>query len=287
MSTKHLHSRGRQFVAATALVALTLQAGSAQIFRSRQPDPGTVETITVVEPAFVPRVITNVVEVRVPTNIFVNLYRTNQFAVRRTNVFDVFRTNLVTRTLTNTIVVDLTRTNYVTRYRTNLNNLTLTNYETVLVFKTNWVTRPSVHTVQIDLPAAEAALPPADLVAPVGAGPASAPAALSADNLSFTAVRTRKPPVNDQVEISLKLKTAGAEAPVFESQEWQVERTDGSVLLFGQGPEFKRDLPLGNYKVEVKAKPAGKRLPIRVRGFLEVTRDEVVQQKPVVVLGAR
>ena len=131
------------------LLLLTLLVG-VPVFgaetKKRQTAPGSGESVTVVQTSFVPRVITNVVEMRVPTNVFITVYRTNQFEVLRTDVVDVYRTNLVKTVRTNIIPVELTltnvvtlyetnwnrltRTNLITRYQTNVNTLTLTNWET-------------------------------------------------------------------------------------------------------------------------------------------------------------
>jgi hypothetical protein len=272
------------------------------------PTPQSVETVNVVQTSSFPRAITNVIEVWVPTNVFVNVYHTNQFAAQRTNVFDVYRTNWVSRTLTNTIAVELRQTNLVTRYqtnvvtayqtnlnvvtltnlvtrhRTNVNTLSLTNWQTVLMFKTNWITQPVTNLVQLEVPADQAASAPAagdveskgDIAAapPIG-GPI------------LEARRTAKPSVNGQAEISLKLKSAGNEAPTFLSQEWQVERSDRSVLLFGRGPEFRREVPLGTYKVEVKTRSTEDSPVVRVRGNFEVLRDEVILSRPAGLVNVR
>ena len=57
------------------------------------------------------RWITNVIEVRMPANRFVNEYHTNWVTLLRTNVVDVYATNRVTRTLTNQVAVEASRTN--------------------------------------------------------------------------------------------------------------------------------------------------------------------------------
>lgn len=242
--------------------------------------PPGIEVVTTVHTVPVPQVITNHIEVYVPTNTFISVYRTNVYQAYRTNVIEVFQTNRLTRTLTNTVVVALTHTNWVTRYQTNLQTLTLTNWEQVLVFKTNWVTQPVANVVQVDVPARQPESP-----LPASAVPTVVPVAV-AGGFTLEASRTGKAPVNDQVEVSLKLKAAGGPTPAISSQEWQVQRTDGSVLLFGQGPEFKRDLPLGSYKVEVKAR-TGANTPLRIRGAFELTRDEIIQQKPPGLADAR
>jgi hypothetical protein len=277
------------------LASITSLSAVGAESNARSSASGSAETVNVIQASFVPRVITNVIEVRVPTNVFINVYRTNQFAVSRTNVFDVYRTNWMTATLTNTIPVDLTRTNlvtryqtnlhiltqtnWITRYQTNLNTLTLTNWETMLVFKTNWLTRPATNLVQIDLPAGNGEPKIDNAVA--------APVPASKDTLILEARRTAKPSANGQAEIALKLKSEGDETPTFVSQEWKVERADNSVLLFGRGAEFKREVPLGPYKVEVKVRSDENSSPIRVRGNFEVTRDDVIQSKPAGLVNAR
>ena len=276
--------------------------GSGAEFNARPTSSGGGESVTVVQTSYVPRAITNVVEMRVPTNVFFTVYRTNQFEVLRTNVFDVYRTNLVRVARTNVVPVELmltnvvtlyqtnwnhlTRTNLITRYQTNVNTLTLTNWETVLVFKTNRFTQPVTNLVQVDLPATRTATSETkDNNAPKE-DPRTATVA-STDGFLLEAERTAKPSANGQAEISLKLKSAGDKTPAFLSQEWQVGRTDNSVLLFGRGPEFKRELPLGTYKVDVKARATESSPLVRVRGTFEVTRDEVIVQKPAGLVNAR
>ena len=228
--------------------------------------------VNVIQTGFVPRIITNVIEMRVPTNIFVTVYRTNQFEVLRTNVFDVYRTNLITR------------------YQTNVNTLTLTNWETVLVFKTNRFTQPITNLVQIEVPTSR----PATVQSPdkneskgTIANVTAVPAAAPTDGFLLEAARTAKPSANGQAEITLKLKSTDNETPTLHLQEWQVERTDRSVLLFGRGPEFKRELPLGTYKVEVKTRATESSPIVRVRRNFEVTRDEVILQKVPGLVNAR
>lgn len=273
----------RRALPATSLVLLALGLAFPTTGDANEPQTSTppgVETVTLVHTVPVPQVITNQIEVYVPTNTFISVYRTNYYPAFRTNVFEVHQTNWLTRNFTNTIVVELTQTNLVTRYQTNLQTLTLTNWEPVLVFKTNWVTQPVANVVHVEVPIRQP-----EAAAPATAGPMVVPVAV-ANGFTLEASRTGKLPVNDQVEVSLKLKPAGGTSLAISSQEWQVQRTDGSVLLFGQGPEFKRDLPLGSYKVEVKAR-IGVSAPVRIRGNFELTRDAIIQQKPPGLADAR
>jgi hypothetical protein len=95
---------------------------------------------------WVENTITNLIEVRMSRNRFVNEYRTNWADHVTTNVFDQYRTNQLVRTLTNRFIVDSWRTNSVNSFRTNWQHVTLTN-EVVLnrtrtnvldSYKTNW-----------------------------------------------------------------------------------------------------------------------------------------------------
>jgi hypothetical protein len=301
-----------------------LFAGVPAFGAAPNPDPAPVapglETVEVFRTNWIPRFITNVVEVRMPTNYFAIEYRTNRFAELRTNVIDVYQTNRVTRTrtntiaveqtqtnlvttyqtnlntitltnwaaalvfktnlvtvpLTNSIVVEQTQTNFVTRYQTNVNTLTLTNWETALVIKTNWVTQSVTNLVEVKIQAAPVeAVKPADSSEPKASTAIASPASGTKTGWTVEAARTEKPPASNQVEVQLKLKSAGDAASALPLQEWRVERADGSVLLFGQGEEFKRELPLGTYKVLVTARSADDSPPVRVRANLEVTRNGV------------
>jgi hypothetical protein len=300
------------------------------------PAPAGFEAVDVLRTNWIPRVITNVIEIRMPTNIFiteyrtnrfvewrtnvVDVYRTNRFVEWRTNVIDVYRTNWVTRTrtnmiaieqtqtnlvtayqtnlniiiltnletvlvfktnletkaLTNSVMVEQTRTNLITRYQTNVNTLTLTNWETVLVIKTNRVKQPVAKLVEATLAAA-----PADVAKAAGGGESKVATPTASTNLesgtgwTVEAARTEKPPTDNQVEVQLKLKSAGDAVSTLTLQEWRVERTDGSVLLFGQGQEFKRELPPGIYKVQVTARLAEGSPSELARANLEVTREGV------------
>jgi len=270
MNTTNVFRRTLNLALASLLGPLVGLSAFGAESSARPTSPGSVETVNVIQTSFVPRVITNVIEMRVPTNIFVNLYRTN----------------LVTRYQTNLNL--LTQTNFVTRYQTNVNTLTLTNWEAVLVFRTNWIKRPITNLVQIDMPAERAdATRAARAIESKGNTATTAASAASTDGPILEAMRTAKPSVNGQAEICLRLKSAGDETPKFSSQEWKVERTDNSVLLFGRGPEFKREVPLGAYKVEMKARSAEIGPPVRVRGDFEVTRDQVIQSKPPGFVNAR
>ena len=248
---------------------------------SRQATPLRVETVTETQTSWIPRAITNIIEVRIPTNIFINVYRTNQIEVVRSNVVNVYRTNWTERTETRVVPVDLTRTNFVTRYQTNLNTLTFTNWESVLVMKTNRVTERVPNVVEIVLPAdgLDTSTTTSNTKASVPATTTVASAAVL-EGLALDTATTGKAVANDLIEVRFKLKSADGAAPRLATYEWRVERTDGSVLLFGQEPEFKRELPLGTYRIEVKTRAVTSSPYIRVRGVVEVTDSAVIQQMP-------
>src|SRR5947209_16798726 len=122
---------------------------------------------TVVQTNGLDRWITNVVEVRMPVNHFVNQYHTNHIEVVRTNVVAFYATNWVTRlhtnivwlnvprtnwvstVRTNTVVLEAVKTNFVVAYQTNLKTLNLTNWKTVLILKTTWVIQPITNVAEI------------------------------------------------------------------------------------------------------------------------------------------
>ncbi len=242
------------------------------------------------------RWITNVIEVTIPTNRFVNLYHTNwtprtmtnSVTVEAfwTNVVNAYQTNWTTKTRTNVVAVNAARTNFFTRYRTNWSTLNLTNWETVVMLRTNWVTVPVTNVVRIDIPAN----PPASTAAPgkvIAPKPAlvepASPAPAWSGPLTIEAVRTARAPANNMVEVAMKVRRTDNVAASVQVQQWRVEREDNAVLFVGQEQEFKRQLLVGKYKVEARLRAAPGALPTSVRGTLSVTPQHVVIQPRLLV----
>ncbi len=229
------------------------------------------------------RTITNVIEVTVPLNRFVNEFHTNRVEQLRTNVVEVLATNVVTRTITNRLVLDAFRTNVVFGYATNLKVLNLTNWQTVLVMKTNWVTQSVTNTIQLDLPANRAVVGPRAGAEPRESSGESVPAATASavkEGLVLEAAKTDRYPVNNHVEVEMRVRSAGGEGPL-QVLKWRVEKEDGSILSFGQEADFKRQLPVGRYKVEARVQRAGDNPVQVVRGTLDVTLREAVIRQPL------
>jgi hypothetical protein len=272
------------------------------------------------------RWITNHVEVRMPTNVFVNEYRTNWFEQWATNVVNVYRTNWNTASVTNTLPVERVRTNFVTAYRTNLltktltnsvpvtlvqtnfvdafrtnfltqqqtnwKTLNLTNWENVLIMKTNWVTQLVTNVVEIDLPAnrplaREATSKPADTPALVSSPVASSASPLEpAGALLLDAARTSRPVTNNYAEVRLTARWKNAAAAPLEVPQWRVEREDGAILAFGQEPAFVRELPIGRYKVQLRAQREGNNAVETARGVLDLTAATATMQQKAVPIAS-
>ena len=269
----------------TAVIFVVCAAGS--------PASG-VETYTA-KTNWLERSITNVIEVSVPVNHFVNEYHTNHVERFRTNLVNLFTTNLLTRTSTNRIVVEAFRTNHVDAYKTNWVNrvltneivvdayttnrrtLNVTNWETVIVMKTNWITHPVTNVVQIDLIAKGTSPIPKE----AGAETAAQTVSTSKEGLVLEASRTARVLANNNAEVQVRVKSNSETESPLQVLKWKVEREDGTFLSFGQDREFNRDLPLGRYKVEARIQgQAG--TPVQVlRGTLEVTprQASILQQK--------
>jgi hypothetical protein len=257
------------------------------------------------------RWITNVIEVTMPTNRFVNEYHTNWVPQVRTTTIDVYatnwsmrtvtnhimvealwtntvvayKTNVITRTLTNSVAVNLLQTNVLDRYHTNWSTLNLTNWVTVIMFKTNWLTQPVTNVAQVDMSSRPAtALPaPSEVVSlkePVVEAAPPAPAGGPSAPLVILATRTTRPPANNLVEVQMKVRWAGNGSAQLRVQSWRIQREDGAVFMFGQEQEFLRQLPVGKYTVEARLK-AEEDGPLYVaRGTLSVTlHDAVIHQR--------
>ena len=240
----------------------------------------------------------------------VNIYATNRLTRTLTNQFwvDVFRTNFVTayhtncrtldltnwqtaivmntnwqtRTLTNGFLVDAFRTNFVTAYQTNWKTLDLTNWQAAIVMKTNWVAQTITNVVQVDV--SSPAVSPAPMVPVEGASQkgsraqpsAAAPPASTASPLVLEARRTSRPPNKGQFEVQLNVRGIATLTTLLQVQQWRVERDDRAILCFGQDPEFKRELPAGRYKVEVKARQDDDGSVLTFGGALLVSPREVL-----------
>ena len=84
---------------------------------------------------------------------------------------------------------------------------------------------------------------------------------------------------NNLVEVHLNVRHSSDPAARLQIQQWRVEREDGTILCFGQDREFKRDLPVGRYKVELKLqRDASGTTPV-VRGTLSVSAEEATIQQ--------
>jgi len=296
----------------TALVGLFRVLAFSLALSASSPSLSGAE-VTIIRTNWLERWITNVIDVRMPLNQFVDEYHTNWFTQMQTNIVDVpvtnwtmvkqtnqvevaatwtnyvtaYHTNWNTKTLTNHVTLNLVQTNFVDRYQTNWSTLTLTNWETLVLFKTNWITQPVTNVVQVDLPTrpAAAAAVPSEAVEPqeARAETASPVPAGWAGPLAIEAARTTKPPANDLVEVQLKVRRTDNSSAPLQVQHWRVEREDGAVLLAGQDQQFKRPLPVGKYKVEAKLKAEGDNPPLTVRGTLSVTLHEASIQPRLLV----
>jgi hypothetical protein len=259
------------------------------VFTAATATAGNIQT------NWVERWITNTVEVQMQANRFVtefhtnwvhqvktnvlDLYVTNRVTKTSTNYLDVYTTNFVTKTLTNHLIVEAVQTNFVHAYKTNLHTLNLTNWNTVLLFRTNWVSQPVTNMVDIEM-----ARQSAGENAPKTATPEATAASTADDStepLAIQATRSPRPPANNQVEVLLSVKWANNASTPLRVQQWRIEREDGSILSFGDEREFKRPLPVGAYKIQVRVQRDSRDTVTVGRATLTITPHEVlVAQKP-------
>jgi hypothetical protein len=242
--------------------------------------------INVTRTNLVDRWITNLIEIRMPANHFVNDYHTNWITQMRTNIVDIYATNLVTRTLTNRILVDTFQTNLVAGYYTNSQTINLTNWQAVVVIKTNLTVQPVTTTVEVAMKAAApAAAEPhvatGNPAANPSVGEASAPptVSLTIDGLVIEASRVARPNSSGQIEVTLKAHNAGEGGAPVQIHQWRVERDDGTILVFGQDQDFRRELPVGRYKLELKTQREGDPSLATTRAILAVTAHEALLQQ--------
>jgi hypothetical protein len=174
-------------------------------------------------------------------------------------------------------VIDLVRTNFAQVTLTNIKTLNLTNWATVLVFKTNWTSQPITNVVEVELPRAPAT-EKRNTTTSLSASPTSLTASMANENLKVEARQTGRRLPNKHVEVELTVKPARGALGALQVQQWRVESVDGSFLCCAQEQEFKRDLPTGNYKVEVKTQAAADGALLAAKGTLAVTSERVSLQ---------
>ena len=280
------------------------------------------------------RWITNIIEMRMPKNVFVDEFHTNWFWRYYTNVVDVYATNWLTQTLTNVVpvratrtvreneyktnwntvkltnevvvdgvrtnfvnqwrtnwrtvslsrevAIEVPRTNLVPQWRTNWKTLTLTNWQTVLVMKTNWYNQPVTNVVAIDL-FTNAAAPP-QAAASGGSQSLSVPGedavslrgAAPTDELSLEAARTDRVAANNVAEVELRVHWTKGSSASLAVRQWRVESETGAILCSGQDQEFKRELPVGRYKVEVRAQKNASSPILAARAILALSTADAV-----------
>ena len=219
--------------------------------QQRQTAPPGWTAVEFYETNLSPRFVTNVIEVRMPQNVFVTEYRTNWF----------------TRTFTNTVAVNLFETNWITRTVTNHTTFTLTNWATVVVTKTNWIQQPVTNVIALNVP----------MKSPIAVreDPVILPAEASADVMVMEATKTARPTRDNQVEVKFRVLLLSDPGAALQVQQWRVEREDGGALVFAQGQEFNRSLPTGRYRIHVKARRNAGSPPMALQTTVEVTPDAV------------
>jgi hypothetical protein len=293
-----------------------------------QPASGAETYVT--HTNWIEKTITNVVEVRMPRNVFINEYQTNLVEQVHTNVVVIYSTNRITKELpqkvvvdvvhtnvivhystnyinkavprtvavdlvftnfvdfyktnvkifrlTNDIAINLVQTNVVDQYRTNWQTLSFTNFETVLVMKTNWVTQPVTNVVRIDLPAPAAQAAPSrpTAAAKLERGVSRPSAATPTDGPVLEGAKTSSRSENNLVEVLLKVRWPADTADAPPVQQWKIEREDGAFMSFGQEQTFKKELPVGSYKIEARLQWESDAPVLMLRGTMVVTANEVV-----------
>ena len=261
---------------------------AAEAIRRTESTPAGWRTVDLIQTNHSARIVTNVIEVRVPNNAFVTEYRTNSFDRVLTNVVNVVVTNWSQKTVTNTMVVNHVRTNIVDQFQTNWTTVAvtnraifnLTNLETVVVAKTNWVRQPVTNFVEVNVPVKTVVI--AKEETPRAASQIEAPPAetntASVDKLVMEAVKTARPYSNEGIEVAFKARLASDTSAALEVSNWLVERDDGAVLFSAQTQEFSRRVPPGRYSIEIKARRSPGSPLLSLKSTLDVTRDAIARR---------
>lgn len=275
----------RNLIRGAQLGAVLLFVGaSGALVRAAATPSSDWRTVNILQTNRNARVITNLIEVRVPHNVFVDEHRTNWFPRTLTNIVEVAVTNWSKKTVTNTLLVDAFQTNIVARYQTNWitlfqtnrTTLTLTNWETVVVTKTNWIRQPMTNVIEVSLPV-NTVVAARETPTQPEAKTEVPPAESKSGALVLEALKTARPLENNGVEVQFNARLSNEAATPLQVQ-WRVERDDGAVLFFAQTQEFKRVLPTGRYQILVKARRDVDSPLLTLQSGIDVTRDQVARR---------
>ncbi len=237
---------------------------------------------------WIPSYRTNWQNVTLTNQVALEAFQTNFVQRYQTNWVALYHTNWKSVALTNELMLDRFQTNFQVRYQTNWRTLSLTNWETALVFKTNWITRPISNVVEIEMagpppattePSVRKAETPAPSRPSAPSPVASASSARWSDDLSLEASIMGQPQANHPIQVRLGVTWHTDAADSLRLHQWRVEREGGSILCFGQEPEFHRELPVGNYNVEVKVRHGTDGPMLAAHGVVQVTPTGAVMQQ--------
>ena len=259
-----------------ALLAFTIVQPHALAQSAERP-----EIITVFETNPVPRYITNVIKVAIPTNYFYTEFRTNWFRDRRTNVIQVLHTNVLTDYRTNVDYVTQYLTNYTTRFQTNLETITITNWEIANLRVTNFVTLPKINGLEpVAPPPAErlAGETPSPSTKPPAAG-LTAPDGIADQLLEFEVAASETPSKPGEFSVTITLRAGAGSTNTIPVAEWRVERADRAALMLGARPEFTGTLLPGSHQITARYKDPKGALRT-VRGDLAIGGAAKTQRIP-------
>ena len=239
--------------------------------------PSTRGDTVFVKTNFVERWVTNTIEMSIPVHRVVNEYHTNVHQRFTTNVVDFYATNVVRVVSTNNILLTVTHTNVLQAYQTNYRTLNLTNWSTVLVLKTNWVNQMMTNVVELDVPRPMAQTQPVQTAGNTKVVPVSDNAPTALDPVVLEAKRGSRAGGTANIPVEITARWSSGSARQLRVEQWRVEGERSAILCFGQEQEFRRALPPGRYKVELKARGAGTTLTIK--GTLVVSSNDVSMER--------
>ena len=87
-------------------------------------------------------------------------------------------------------------------------------------------------------------------------------------------MRTARPTVNNVAEVQLRVRWVSPAVVPLYGHQWRIESEDGSILSLGQERDFRRELPVGKYKVEVRVRRDANGPMFATRGTLSLTSHD-------------
>jgi hypothetical protein len=145
------------------------------------------------------------------------------------------------------------------------------------VVQIDLITNPPPGTTVVEAPGVADVPQTIEQPKATGAEPATTTAAATlTDALKFEIWSGARQQPRNVLQVRLNVRWKADPTAAVDVQQWRVESENGAILCTSQEREFRRELPLGRYKVEVRTQREAGGRPLVAKTLLSLTGAEAV-----------